>query len=318
MKKCLKRVGYGLLTIAGILLITGVISYINHRIQRSKEDELFQPIGTLVEVNGHKMNVYVEGSGSTTLVFMSGGGTCSPVLDFKSLYSRLTDTYRIAVVEKAGYGFSEISDHAPRDIDTVLSETREALKLANVEGPFILCPHSMSGIEALYWAQKYPEEVTAIIGLDMAVPQSYEEYPINMAMVRISAFAAHIGITRWLPVVAESDAIKYGTLTEQEKEVYRAVFYRRTATLDMLNEVKEIKTSAKKVATGTTPSIPILIFSSNGEGTGWSKEKWRAAQNAFLTECGQGRMIELVCSHYVHDLEYERIEEEIRKYLVSN
>ena len=49
-----------------------------------------------------------------------------------------------------------------RDIDTMLSETRMALEKAGIEGPYVLCPHSMSGLEALYWAQKYPEEAVWI------------------------------------------------------------------------------------------------------------------------------------------------------------
>ena len=230
MIKILKRVGIVLSSLLAILILLLIVCYVNHRIQLSKENDIFQPIGTQVEVNGHRMNVYVEGTGATTLVFLSGSGTCSPVLDFKSLYSLLIDTYRIAVVEKAGYGFSDVTTNAPRDIDTMLSETREALQLAGVDGPYVLCPHSMSGIEAIYWAQQYPEEVSAIIGLDMAVPQTYENYQINMSMFRLSAFAADVGLTRWIPGVAESDAIKYGTLTEEEKALYRAVFYRRTAT----------------------------------------------------------------------------------------
>lgn len=51
-----------------------------------------------------------RGRGDKTLVFMSGGGTCSPILDFKSLYSLLSSEYKIAVVEKFGYGFSDIVD----------------------------------------------------------------------------------------------------------------------------------------------------------------------------------------------------------------
>lgn len=97
-------------------------------------------------------------------VFMSGSGTCSPILDFKSLYSLLSNEYKIAVVEKFGYGFSDVVDKN-RDIDTILSETRMALDKAGIEPPYVLCPHSMSGLEALYWAQKYPEEVEAIVGL---------------------------------------------------------------------------------------------------------------------------------------------------------
>lgn len=235
MKKVMKIIGKVFLVIVFLIILLLVISYINHRIQLSREDAIFQPIGSQVEVNGHLMNVYTEGSGSKTLVFLSGGGTCSPVLDFKSLYSQLNDTYKIVVIEKAGYGFSDITN-SNRDIDTVLSETREALAQAGIVGPYVLCPHSMSGIESLYWAQQYPEEVEAIIGLDMAVPHTYSDYKINVPLLKLGSFAANMGVTRWLPGIAESDAIKYGNLTEEEKDLYRAVFYRRTGTKDMITE----------------------------------------------------------------------------------
>lgn len=317
MKKLMRRVSIILVSTFAILSILLIICYINHRVQLSKENDIFQPNGIEVDVNGHSMNVYAEGTGHTTLVFMSGGGTCSPSLDFKSLYSLLSDTYRIAVVEKAGYGFSEVTTNTPRNIDTVLSETREALHLAGVDGPYVLCPHSMSGIEAIYWAQQYPEEVSAIIGLDMAVPESYEKYHINRTMLRLSQFAANIGLTRWIPNIATSEAIKHGTLTEEEKTLYRAIFYRRTATADMLREVQQIKASAKKVADGSTPKLPILIFSSNGEGTGWSESAWREYQSAFIASCTNGTIIELDCSHYVHDIEYKKIALDIKQYLGS-
>ena len=144
-----------------------------HQIMLKVEEPLRAPLGQLVEVDGHKMSVYAEGSGDKTLVFLSGSETPSPILDFKSLYSLLSDTHKIVVVERFGYGFSDVVD-TPRDIDTVLEETRAALVAAGVNGPYVLCPHSMSGLEALYWAQQYPEEVEAIVGLDMAVPDAYE------------------------------------------------------------------------------------------------------------------------------------------------
>lgn len=37
----------------------------------------------------------------------------------------------------------------------------------------------MSGIEALYRVNKYPNEVKAIIGLDMAVPKAYENLAVK-------------------------------------------------------------------------------------------------------------------------------------------
>jgi pimeloyl-ACP methyl ester carboxylesterase len=232
----------------------------------------------------------------------------------KSLYSLLSNDYRIVVVEKAGYGFSDVADVA-RDINTVLQETRTALKLADINGPFVLCPHSMSGIEALYWAQMYPNEITAIIGLDMSVPQSYKDYQINTALINLAAFAANTGITRWSPSIAESDAIKYGTLSESEKELYRTIFYRRTATKSMLIELKQIKASAEIVALNGIPEVPMLLFSSNGQGTGWDEEQWRFFQKEYIDLVANGTLVELNCSHYVHDIEYFYISENIKKYL---
>jgi len=258
--------------------------------------------------------VYSEGNGEITLVFMSGGGTSSPVLDFKSLYSVMRDEYRIAVIEKIGYGFSNVED-VDRDIDSILSDTRQALALADIQGPFVLCPHSMSGIEAIYWAQTYPNEVIAIVGLDMAVPEAYENYNINLPMVKLGRFIALAGIIRWIPNLAESDAIKYGTLTDAEKELYKVIFYRRTATKTMINEVQQIKISAALVKENGNINVPVLIFSSNGMGTGWNEEEWRGYQGDYISSLANGTLIELDCSHYVHDIEYKKIAEEMKSYL---
>ena len=272
MKMLVKKAGIGIVIIVGFILIIVLISFINHKIKLNGESKLFQPLGTMVTVNQHRMHVYTEGAGKTTLVFMSGGGTCSPTLDFRSLYSQLSDDYHIAVVEKSGYGFSEIVD-TPRDIDTVLEETRKALTLAGEKAPYVLFPHSISGIESLYWAQKYPDEVAAIVGLDPAVPAAYENYPLpNKIILNLSAFAAKIGLTRFIPsIVNSSAAIQEGSLTDNEKEIYRAIFYRRTATKPMLNELKCIKESAKKVDKIDPPQTPILFFISNGNGSGFDK-----------------------------------------------
>lgn len=315
MKKRVKRmlILMGLITISFLIVIG--ISFINHKIQLSKENSLVVPMGSMVEVNGHNMHVYTKGQGSETLVFMSGGGTCSPVLDFKSLYTLLEEDYQIVVVEKARYGYSENSN-VSRDIDTILGETREALTKAGLHGPYILFPHSMSGIEALFWAQQYPDEVKGIVGLDMAVPQAYDHYSINDFMINVFAFASDIGITRFIPSVVNSSAsIKYGTLTKKEKNLYRAIFYRRTLTKPMLKELNQVKANAEKVKESGTPAVPMLFFISNGDGTGWNKEEWTGFQMDYLDTLGSSNYINLDCGHYVHDIEYNRIAEESKQFI---
>lgn len=315
--KTVKRIGKVVMITVIVLIVLLLAVYVNHRIRLEKESELRSPLGQIVEVDGHNMSIYTEGNGEVTLVFLSGGGTCSPILDFKSLYSLLSDEYKIAVVEKFGYGFSDVVDKS-RDIDSILEDTRAALSAAGLSAPYVLCPHSMSGLEALYWVQKYPEEVSAIIGLDMAVPQYYENMKINVPLMRAASWAAGIGITRLIPKISESDAIKNGTLTETEKEIYRAVFYNRTATVTMINETAAVKENAKKVASMGVPQLPMLLFISDGSGgTGFDKETWRSIQEDYVSQVDDGIYIELDCPHYVHDYEYNAISEKILEFLSS-
>lgn len=85
----MKNVVRVIIIIIVILVALLLLIYINHRIRLTKESTLRSPLGQIVEVDGHNMSVYIEGEGEATLVFMSGGGTCYPILDFKSLYSLL-------------------------------------------------------------------------------------------------------------------------------------------------------------------------------------------------------------------------------------
>lgn len=315
MKRTLHKLLKVILIIAAIIILFVIISLVRHKICSSREKDLLTPLGELVEVNGYNMSVYTEGEGDKTLIFMSGSGTCSPILDFKSLYSLLSSEYKIVVVEKFGYGFSDIVGEK-RDIDTILSEMRMALDKAEIQGPYVLCPHSLSGLEALYWAKKYPDEVKAIVGLDMAVPDYYDEMDISIPVMKLGHYGAALGITRWIPNLAESDAIKYGTLSEKEKEIYRAVFYQKTATKTMINEAKVVKDNANIVKENGIPQVPMLLFISNGSGgTGFTKEKWRSIPEKYISNHDNASYIELDCPHYVHDYEYEVISKEIKNFI---
>lgn len=130
--------------------------------------------GTRYDVGKGKINVYTEGSSKDTIVFLSGGGVTSPVLEYSPLYRRLSDTYRIAVVEKAGYGMSE-STGTERTVENMVNESREVLKKAGIMPPYVLAAHSYSGFETIYWANTYPDEVKAVLSIDMGLPDTAAE-----------------------------------------------------------------------------------------------------------------------------------------------
>lgn len=226
-----------LVSIVLLFLLILSVSYHHHRKLLQKEQNLMKPLGKLVEVDEHKMSIFIAGKGDRTIVFLSGGGTPSPILDFKALTSRLTDSYRIVVIEKFGYGFSDdVKEERP--IAKILENSRAALQKAGVEGPYVLLPHSISGIEAIYWAQQYPDEVSAIIGLDMAVPAVYDNYPLNPPLIDWLHAIASLGLTRWFPKIVDKGLFKHNQLTEQEKSRYRAIFHRRPLSDNVVQEVK--------------------------------------------------------------------------------
>jgi hypothetical protein len=150
----------------------------------------------------------------------------------------------------------------------------------------------------------------------MAVPEYYDSMNVNIPLMRIASWAARIGITRLIPGISDNGAIKYGTLSDNEKEIYRAVFYSRTVTATMINEAVRIKENVEKVNDMGIPQFPMLLFISDGSGgTGFDKETWRKIPIKYISQVEGGEYMKLDCPHYVHDYEYKTISERILAFL---
>ena len=294
-----------LLIILGVIAVFLLFSFIRHRVLLEGEKGLLTPPGQMIDVDGHQMHVYSVGEGDKTLVLMAASGTVCPSLDFKNLYSSLGDDYRIVTVEV----------NRPRDIATILSDTRAALSGAGISGPYILCPHSYSGLEALYWAQTYPDEVEAIIGLDMAFPDAYN-YTKGGALVEpyylVQNGLINLGIGRYF----SDDAFlpEGGFLSETEEKIYVALVNRIGNNIDIAKEASAAKGSAELVASGDKPDIPMLLFLSEKKLDG-SNDLWRSIAYEYAEGLNYVSFVELDCSHYIFHYEPERIAEEIKAFL---
>lgn len=150
----------------------------------------------------------------------------------------------------------------------------------------------------------------------MAVPEYYDSMNINIPLLHIASWAANLGVTRFIPGLSNSDAVKYGTLTDKEKEIYKAIFYSRTATVTMINETEWVKENAQKVNDMGVPQLPMLLFISDGSGgTGFDEEIWRKIPIEYISQVEGGKYIELDCPHYIQDYEYKAISESIISFL---
>ena len=172
MKKIMRIISRIIVVIVAALIGLLAKSAINNAIITGAEKMQYPAPGMLVTVHGNKMDVYSKGTGDKKIVLLSGFGTPCPVLDFKYLMNGLSTQYTVIVVEYLGYGWSDRTD-TPRTVSNIVEETREALKLAGFAPPYVLIPHSASGIYSLFYANTYPEEIEAIIGLDTTVPAQY-------------------------------------------------------------------------------------------------------------------------------------------------
>jgi len=317
-KKNKKRKLKWILIALPVLLLIGITyivggSYFEHRKLVEQEKQAYPAPGSLVEVNdrGDKLHVYAEGEGDETLVFMAGHGTASPVYDFKALYEKLSDEYRIAVVERAGYGWSDITT-SPRDIDTVLEETRTALQLAGEKPPYVLFPHSMAGLEALYWAALHPEEIEAIVALDALVPGYIEQTEEEKSMSRMITFLARSGLIRSGPDIFENNfhAMKKGLLTAEEAEIAKTIFFRRVYSKNMWAEWKIIHANSQQVAAEGKPDVPYLAFISAEN----EEELWKESITSYA-EAIDGEYAVLEAGHYIHLDRPELIAEKSREFI---
>ena len=310
MKK-LKKWSLGFLSF--ILLFLGA-TFIFHRISLEKEEASLKPMGQQVLVNGHQMNVYVEGDGPETIVFLSGAGIASPILDFKEVSESLSKQYKVVIVERAGYGYSDDSNHL-RDVMEVLSETRQALSQANITGPFIILSHSMASLESLAWQEKYPDEVKALIGLDWALPSSYENLKQNQTLLTVAYWTSKIGLLRYFP---ESFYIKNQTLIESERQQYKLLAYKQLMSQAMLHESRLVKENAKKVSSSINPKIPTLLMVSNGEGTSFSQSEWQHYAMRFASDQSNVQVIYIDAPHDLYHYQSDAIVSRIKEFLENN
>jgi pimeloyl-ACP methyl ester carboxylesterase len=253
--------------------------------------------------------VYTQGDkNAPTIVFMSGHCTVAPVYDFKVLYEKLLNDFRIIVIEKFGYGYSDIYKSSC-DIDTLVSIQRQALEALGEAGPYILAPHSMSGLEAIRWKQKYPDDVSAIVGIDMATPLSFSVWTEE----DIKKTVRLMQVIRILKLANILSSVSNLSLTEDEFKQHILLKKRNAFNTCCINEAKEVLNNARVVGKDGNIQCPTLLFSSNGQD---QERDWVENQQKFAKIMG-AKLISYDCGHYIHHFKSDEMCKEIIEFVNS-
>lgn len=169
--KILKVFGIVILSIIILILIFVGAAFGIHRFKLSQEWDYLNENGyvNLISAGDYNLDIhtYGNGKGKHTFVGMSGMGVQDFAISIGEFVEKFSDENDIVIIDRAGYSLSDDTD-IPQTYERVVSDYRTVLKNAGYKAPYVLMGHSLGGDFATYWANKYPEEVEAVIYFDPA------------------------------------------------------------------------------------------------------------------------------------------------------
>ena len=234
--------------ILGGIVCLNLVGFAINKIFFSNELAAIAPYGQMVKVDGKKMHVYSMGSGEKTIVLLPGFGVALPSADFGPLMRELSKEYTVVCVEYFGTGFSDPTD-SPRTNENLTGEIRNALSQAGFKPPYILMPHSVSGVYSEYFAANYPDEVSAIVMLDTTSTGKIVSGNPPRIAYDIGVMQQETGLTRVTAGLVPPAQKTENGYTEKEISDYRLFTYhvlnktmidQSYGTLESINDVNGI------------------------------------------------------------------------------
>lgn len=277
MSKALKIIRNIIITVVLMIIAAVLVCFILKVFAKHQWKDTLEKDGlvNMVSAGDYQMNLNVFGneSAENTVVAMPGGADAAFPVYMKMFSEHLDDSIRLAVVSRPGYGVSE-ETKADVTVEYIVDSTREALKNAGLEGPYILMPHSFSGIYATYWENTYPDEISGVLFLD-TVNEATDTSGIEAESEdKLYNVLSNLGILRLLL----GDTVMYAPdfIPEEYADDYMA-FYNyndSTASPSLLSEIfGEYSSNAEKAWTSVKSNdIPKIYISTDPENISDMKE----------------------------------------------
>ncbi|WP_123042772.1 alpha/beta fold hydrolase [Cohnella candidum] len=306
-RKMLKVFMYLVLSVA-VLLLAG---WIYQRLASDRDLKSYQPVGQLYEVSGGRMHLYAGGQGPVTVVFSAGWGTANPYADFYPLYDKLESKAKFAVYDRFGYGYSDITERK-RDIDGIAEEIHQALERSGQRPPYVFAAHSLGSLEAIRFAQKYPEEVKGIVFIEGGSPEYYASNTPMTVIPYVYRFARKTGIAR---VLYQIGGLEDTALPPNMRELDRVSTLLLAGNRNMTDEIRLSRENAETILRGKKPlDIPITVLTADAFGKLSSDKDWESSQAALSSWSTDGKQIIVPnSSHYLHHYAPDVVAEEILK-----
>ena len=148
------------------------------------------PLARFYDVGGRQLMLYASGTGGPAVIVLPGGGLTG--LGYLNLHEQVSQFATSVLYDRAGTGWS---DHVPlpRSATEVADELRLLLRVAGVPAPYIFVGHSLGGLYARRFAQRFPADVAGLLFLDpghedyatrLPTPSLFERLRTSLALFR--------------------------------------------------------------------------------------------------------------------------------------
>ena len=280
--------------------------------------------GQLVDIGGRRINLYCTGSGGPTVILMAGSSSWSFV--WYLTQPEIAKKARVCAFDRAAFGFSDPAPQPPVMSDTV-NDLHAALKAADVPGPYVLVGHSLGGLEARLFAQRWPQEVTGMVLLDTSpaaeflievnLPGHDEAEPFerwSSGLLKCALLARHGPLD---PSNPEYKHCSLGPLPEGTPDAYRKIwptFFTAEYWVARDSEFSSLWThrydSADHLQLGDKPLVVLSSdvgwHMSGPQGTFWRnyRKQWFAQHEALAHLSSRG--VHRVIGHSGHEIQLDK------------
>lgn len=297
MKRRIRRALLALALLAVVLAIAGA-AY--ESVARHRAAARHPAPGKLVDVGGRRIQIDCRGSGSPTVVLMSGLDHFGS-LSWAPVHDSIARTTRVCAYSRAGIMWSDAAEGA-FDSGRMADDLHAALAAAGERPPWVLVGHSMGGPYALAFTGRYGAEVAGLVFVDASHPD--QRFPagaslplrrrIRDAGVNLAGPALlRMGAARLVPVHNPPPLA-----TPPQAAAHRAYFATSVAALLKENQAlgATLRTASQHRQLGTRP----LVVLTGARGMS-PTSRWMQFHRDQATWSTRGRH-EIVddASHYIH------------------
>jgi pimeloyl-ACP methyl ester carboxylesterase len=175
MKRRIRRALLGLALLAIVLMVAGA-AY--ESLARRRAVRAHPAPGKMVDVGGRRIQIDCRGSGSPTVVLMSGLDHFGS-LSWAPVHDSLARSTRVCAYSRAGIMWSDAAG-GPFDSGRMAEDLHGALAGAGERPPWVLVGHSMGGPYALTFTGRYGAEVAGLVFVDASHPD--QRFPAGASL----------------------------------------------------------------------------------------------------------------------------------------